>query len=908
MYLTNLLCEYLNNPLGIDIPHPRLSWQLHSDQPGARQTAYQIVIENANPGDVLGLEFKPWDSGKVLSSQSIHVEYGGPPLHSRQRVTWCVRVWDEQDEPTDFSAPARWEMGLLSRTDWLGYWIGSSILGGAHTGAPSPYLRKEFTIDKPIRSARLYATALGLYEFEINGLPVGAQVFTPGYTDYRKRVIYQVYDVTKVLTTGANARRLNALGAILGDGWYCGYLAWLPRQNYGDRPKLLAQLIIEFEDGTLQVISSDNTWKTIPGPILESDMLMGESYDARRDIPGWSLPSYNDKDWLPVEVFEDPGIALVAQRGFPVTHHEEIQPVVDPVERSHWPVSQWIFDLGQNMVGRVRIKMTGKTGETITLRYGETLNPDGSLYTANLRSARATDYYTLRGDPNGETYEPHFTFHGFRYVELAGFPGIPMREILSGIVLHSATPPTGSFECSNPLLNQLQHNIVWGQKGNFLEIPTDCPQRDERMGWTGDAQVFIRTAAFNMNVAAFFTKWQQDLADAQGVQGQFPMVAPVPPAAPMLDGGPAWADAGIICPWTIYLSYGDTQLLAEHYDSLKNFINYLQKSSPGLIRALPNSGIFEGFGDWLALDGSGQTEGRTPKDLIGTAFFAYSARLLAQIAQILNNSEDAIHYSQLADNVRQAFLNRFATPDGLIVGQTQTANVLALHFDLLPSSLRPIALQALVRDIQQHSNHLTTGFVGSPYLMHVLTRFGQLDLAYRLLLQEDYPSWLYPVTQGATTIWERWDGWTHEKGFQDPGMNSFNHYAYGSIGDWLYSVVAGIEIDAQQPGYKHIHFRPQPGGGLTWVKARLNSMHGEILSEWRVTTEPEQEMGLTDQETNSTVNDRCTFEYDIIVPPNTTATVYLPGDQVGQQVESGKYHFIIELNSNHKDNKVNDDR
>jgi alpha-L-rhamnosidase len=920
-FVSHLRCEYLVDPLGIDVLEPRLSWLIQSTRRGARQTAYQIHAEDKETG------VQVWDSGKVVSDQTTHIVYAGSTLKSRQRVGWKVRVWDEFGNPTEWSETAWWEMGLLNASDWTADWIEAPLVGGPRTSSPCPYMRKGFNLskkgeayadgetkdapgaddsrsgrksDRALKKARLYITALGLYEAHLNGKIIGDDVLNPGWTDYHQRVRYRVYDVTSLLLPEENV-----LGVILGDGWYCGNIAWQGRQNYGDRPKLLAQLQVEYSDGSQICIKTDRTWKTSFGPLIESDLLMGESYDARLEFGGWSQPGFDDERWQRVQVFPDPGVKRVGINGPMVKRIQELHPVAEPVEIQGWPISKWIYDFGQNMVGHVRMKVSGPIGTTITLRFGEVLNPEGSLYTANLRTARQTDYFTLKGDGE-ETFEPHFTFHGFRYVEVSGLAGKPERDLLTGVVMHSALPVTGSFECSDPLLNQLQHNILWGQKGNFVDVPTDCPQRDERLGWTGDAQAFIRTATFNMDVGGFYTKWQQDLADAQNELGVIPPFAPNAKGG-ISDGGPAWADAVVICPWTIYLTYGDKRLLETNYESLERFAGFIIKSSRNFIRAsfeLPPSEadewLWEGFGDWLAQDGSGKVYGGTPKDLIGTAFFAYSIRLLGQIASALNKDGDARKYEELYRTVREAFIRRFITEDGLIIGQTQTAYVLALHFDLLPEKMRPNAVQALIKDIQSRRMHLSTGFVGTPYLMHVLTREGHLDVAYEILLQKTWPSWLYPVTQGATTIWERWDGWTHDKGFQDPGMNSFNHYAYGAIGDWLYTVVAGIEADIEQPGFKHILLQPRPGGGLTHVRAAYDSINGRIESSWKI-------------EDNR-------MEWEVSVPPNTTATVHIPTKTSSKvlegtrpldlasgisrirqdthalecELESGRYQFMIE--------------
>jgi alpha-L-rhamnosidase len=840
--VVDLRCEYFPNPLGIDRPNPRLSWRLETSRRGARQTAYQVLVSSSE-NDLGKNKANLWDSGKVNSDRSVFVRYGGRKLGSGERAWWKVRIWDEHDRVSEDSTNTWWEMGLLRRTDWQAQWIGANLVGGPRTTIPCPYLRKEFTVIGQVVSARLYISALGIYEAYLNGQRVGEDEFAPGWTDYHKRVQYRTYDVSEMVREGENA-----LGAILGDGWYCGFLGWRDRQMYGDRPKLLAQLVVRLEDGSQQFICTDESWKAAFGPLLESDLLMGESYDARLEFSGWSEAGFNDEDWNPTVRFEQPGIKIVASRGPAVRRIEELHPITPPVEFPGQRLSTWVFDLGQNMVGQVRLKVKGPAGTTLTIRHAEMLNPNGTIYTANLRSARATDHYTLCG--NGEeVYEPHFTFHGFRYVELRGYSGTPDRDTITGVVLHSDINPTGTFECSNPLVNQLQHNIQWGQKGNFLEVPTDCPQRDERLGWTGDAQVFARTAAFNSDMAAFFTKWIQDLADAQVRNGAIPPVAPSL-VHELLDGGPAWADANIIVPWTVYLCYGDRDLLSEHYDSMQRYLAYLCDTSKDFIRGYPGSKSYVGYGDWLSINAE------TPKELIGTAFFAYSAYLMSQIANILSESDDAARYRELYQNIRQVFFRRYITGDGLVIGQTQTAYVLALYFDLVPDEMRQGFVEALVRDIKNRGMHLSTGFVGTPYLPHVLTKGGRLEVAYELLLQKTWPSWLYPVLHGATTIWERWDGWTEEKGFQDPGMNSFNHYAFGSIGGWLYSVVAGIDINPARPGYQHILLHPHPGGGLSYAKATLMSMYGEITSHWRLRGKR--------------------FEWRISIPPNSRATVYLP--------------------------------
>jgi alpha-L-rhamnosidase len=850
--ITNLKCEYRNNPLGINVVQPRLSWQMQTDRQGARQTAYRVMCAG-NKDHLQDNTAELWDSGKVDSDQSVHVVYKGKPLGSRRRIYWKVLVWDETGTMAE-SDVAWFEMGLLRSEDWQAKWIGTNLTGGVRSMIPAPYLRKAFTISKDLVSARLYITSLGVFECSINGNRVGNDVFAPGWTDYNKRVQYLTYDVTQDLQIGENV-----IGAILGDGWAVGYVAWRGRQNYVDRPQLLAQLEVTLSDGSRETIITDSSWKYQFGPITHSDFIMGEAYDARKELICWNTPDAETSNWMPVKIFRHPKITLIAQTGPTVQCIQEVAPIADPVDRGGMGRSRWLFDLGQNMVGRVSFKGAAPAGTTVIFRFAEILDADGAPYTTNLRAAHATDYYTFKGGDE-EVWESKFTFHGFRYVEIERYQGEVTRDTITGIVLHSAMEQTGTFECSDPLLNQLQSNILWGQKGNFLELPTDCPQRDERLGWTGDIQVFADTAVFNMDIAGFMTRWALNVQESQNPDGSVPAVVPYDSDLP-IDGGPAWADAVIICPWTVYKSYGDRRILEENYESMTRFMDFIIENSPGYIRCAPDYEGWPGFGDWLSINAS------TPRDLIGTAFLAYDTSLMAKIAIILNKPDDAAHYQQLFKDTRSAFANRYLIGSqvpaiavqpsalrremdaadnlsqgylqkvdyGVITSEvfntklftpTQTAYVLALYFDLLPDELRSIAVDELVADIERRGMHLSTGFVGSPYLNHVLSQNGRLDTAYKLLNQKTWPSWLYAVTQGATTIWERWDGWTEDNGFQTPEMNSFNHYAYGAIGYWLYNTVAGINVDPSQPGYKHIILSPQPGGGLEFVRATLQTPYG----------------------------------------------------------------------------------
>ncbi len=843
---THLRAEYLNNPIGLDVASPRFSWRLNDDRRGVKQTAYQLVVARAGAPTV-----PIWDSAKVTTNQSTQVGYRGPALSSRDRLVWRVKYWDQDGVESPFSTDATIEMGLLTRDDWKGTWIGSNDVGGPRSIPPCPHLRKPFELKAKPARARLYITALGLFEAELNGQPIGEDVFAPGRTEYAKRVPYHVYDVTNDLNAGANV-----IGVILGDGWYSGHVHSDPRMYYGDRPRLLAQLEVTYADGSTQTIVSDPSWKeTTLGPIRSSDLLQGEDYDARMEIDGWSDAGFDDSTWRAVKTFEFPKIALVGRSMPPVRRIQALKPAVAP-----WPTPnkrRWTFDFGQNMVGRVRIKLRKtRPGQIITIRHAEMLDKAGRLYTEALRSARCTDYYTCKG-ADEEIYEPRFTFHGFRYIEVNGLKfGVPPDpDVVTGIVLHSDLENSGRFECSSPMINQLQSNILWSQKGNFLEIPTDCPQRDERLGWTGDAQVFIRTAAWNMDVSGFFTKWLQDMADAQFETGGIPSTVPYCVSISN-EGGPAWSDAAVICPWTIYQCYGDTRILEGAYPMMQRFIDFLKNTSNQLIRA-DETQKWRGYGDWLSQNAE------TPKDLIGTAYFAHVCDLMSKIADVLKRNDDRDRYESLRDDVRDAWRNKYVTPAGEIVGQTQTAYLLALSFKLIPDALRPKVFDALVRDIQARGTHLSTGFVGTPLITKVLTEEGRLDLAYALLNQTTFPGWLFPITHGATTMWERWDGWTPDKGFNDSGMNSYNHYAYGAVGEWMYATIAGIDLDESEPGYAKIKIAPRPGGGLTFARGSLLTPHGMVETSWTL--------------------DGAKFKLSVTIPPNTTAFIRVPGTAIKQR-------------------------
>jgi len=810
------VCEYRSNPIGIDIAKPRLSWQIISDADNVKQTAFEIKVANSSK-DLTKKDQLRWSSGKVESDQSVNVSYEGAGLKSMERVYWQVRIWDNKNKVSEWSEPAYWEMGILEPQTWKASFIG--LKPGAETAKSRPcqYFRKEFRLTKKVKSARLYITSLGLYQVFINGKKVSNDLFTPGWTSYNKRLQYQTYDVSAMISDKTT------LGAILGDGWYRGSIGWGQNNYYGDQLALLLQLNIEYTDGTNELVTTDPGWKITTGPISSSEIYHGETYDARLEMPGWNMPGFDDSKWGNAVTINHSKDILISSASNAV---KPIQEIV-PVKFFKTPKGENVFDMGQNMVGWVRLKVKGSKGDQITLKFAEILDKEGNFYTENLRVARATDVYIVKGGEE-EVFEPHFTFHGFRYVKIEGLPGVPDINQITGVVVHSEMEPTGTFNCSDSLINLLQHNIQWGQKGNFLDIPTDCPQRDERLGWTGDAEVFAPTAAFNFNVAAFYTKWMKDLAADQLPNGKVPHV--IPDVLHGDGGSAAWADASVIIPWTVYLSYGDSGILRDQYASMKAWVEYMRgRAGDHYIWTKDFH-----FGDWLAYatNHSDYPGATTEKDLIATAYFYYSTSLLSKIAKILGNKPDEDTYATLADKIKSAFNNEFVTPNGRLVSHTQTAYVLALSFQMLPAELIPKAANYLADDVKKFG-HLTTGFVGTPLLCKTLSDYGYSDLAYMLLMNKSYPSWLYPVTKGATTIWERWDGQKPDGTFQDVGMNSFNHYAYGAIGEWLYSYVAGITIDQNFPGYKHYFLSPHPGGSLRNANAKLLTMHGTIVSSWR---------------------------------------------------------------------------
>ncbi|MES2374188.1 MAG: family 78 glycoside hydrolase catalytic domain [Bacteroidota bacterium] len=846
--VSHLLTENRPNPVGVDAMIPRFNWQLSGNKRNLLQTAYDIQVFSSD-----NKKIPAWHSGKTNSSQSVFVPYMGTALESGKKYKWLVEVWDNNGKSSK-SDTASFQMGLLNVNDWKAKWIGPGYTEDS-VMRPSPLFRKLINIDKKIVSATAYITAHGLYEAQINGQRISDAYFTPGWTAYHKRLQYQVYDVTNMLTKGNNA-----IGVTLGNGWYRGYIGFSGQQNvYGKDIALLLQIDINYSDGTSEKIITNENWKSSTGSIRSSEIYNGEIIDAREEKKGWALPGYDDSKWSGVKLVDGSMSTLIA------TYNELIKKkeIFKPVKIFKTPKGEQVIDFGQNLVGWVTIKVKGNAGDKIVVSHAEVLEKSGNFYTTNLRAAKCQDTYILKGGGE-EIFEPHFTWHGFQFIRLEGYPGELKPENFTAVAMYSDMPTTGSFNSSNTLVNQLQHNIEWGQKGNFLDVPTDCPQRDERLGWTGDAQVFSRTASFNMNVHNFFSKWLKDVAADQLPNGAVPHVVPnVLGKGSVASAG--WADVANIIPWNMYLAYGDKRILEDQYNSMKAWVGYMDHASKN---NLWNTGFH--FGDWLFYRPDDDNDGRaavTDKYLIAQCFFANSTQLVVNAAKVLGKTEDVATYGALLQKIKDAFMKEYVTANGRLVSSTQTALVLALNFDMLPESLRAQAAQRLADNVKSYGNHLTTGFLGTPYLCHVLTRFGFTDVAYTLLLQEKYPSWLYPVKMGATTIWERWDGIKPDGSFQVPSMNSYNHYSYGAIGDWMYRVMVGLDTYEDGVGYKHIKIQPHIGGGFSNASASLQTYYGKLSSSWKI----EADKVLMDVE----------------IPANTTATVFIPATNAADITENG---------------------
>lgn len=1011
----HLRTDALKTPIGIDTPQPTFAWMSDATMPNWTQSAYEILVDpdakNLRPGQAA-----TWDSGRVASSQSVDIVYGGAPLKPQKRYAWKVITWDAAGKATG-SAPTWFETGLLSASDWKAQWIarkdllaekelreircvwpqgadaahvasatpahfryelqleGTPAAGSLHvlahgafiarvngqvtghhhewgafdreeigpllhagkneieidvvshsandpaakfpaalaaavhitradgaeerlvtddkwqgrftsqdewravqtvgplsmafaTGTdkheaiPGPdriatdasLLRKDFTVNSAVSSARLTITALGAYHAYINHQPVAPDtLLAPGWTDFHKRVQYQTYDVTSMLNHGANT-----LGVLLGGGWYSSPMTWAGiRATLG--PNLLrAQLELTLANGEQQTIVTDSSWQTAPAPITFSEIYAGESYDARLFQRGWDSPHFDAVRWTAavaaVPAYDK--MVVSAQPDLPINSVLTIHPIgLNPANAAHPAV----FDMGQNMVGNVRIHVRGPRGTVVRLRYAERLNPDGSIYTENLRNADATDTYVLAGEGD-ETWTPTFTFHGFRYVEFsylgAAHGAQPTLATVEGLVFNSLPlEPSVRLTSSSELLNKMNDLGVWGQRGNFVSIPTDCPQRDERLGWMGDAGVFWRTGTYNFDIDAFTRKFMLDVTDAQTAAGAFTDVSPnILGDRP---GAPGWGDAGIFIPYAAWLQYGDASVVERSWPAMKRWMDFIVSNNPDYLRrrALGNN-----YADWLAPDT------HTPKVLIGTAYWALVAREMAEMANALHRPDDAKEYQQLYDHIAAAYRAAYVKEDGSVEGNTQTAYLATIFTGIAPPSLVGNMVDRIAKDVEAHGNHLTTGFLGTPFLMFVLDQNGRSDLAFKLLLGDTYPSWGYMVKAGATTWWERWNGDTG-----DPSMNSYNHYAFGSVMAWVYRRAAGIDTDAGGPGFRHLTIQPHFDAALPQLHVEYDSAYGTVVSDW-------QQSG---------------HRFTVSIPANTTATVILP-DKRTETIGSGTHTYTIQ--------------
>ena len=850
--ISRLQVEHLRETLGIGFARPRLSWQIEAAAPNWRQVAYEIECLSADGR-------ARQDTGRVESDRSILVDWPFAPLSSRERVSLRVKVWGNDGSESAWSKPLIIETGLLDPADWSAHFITPAWEEDVTRSNPAPYLRREFTLHGEIQSARLYITALGLYEAEINGQTVGDHVFAPGWTVYDERLRYQTFDVTDLLKPGRNA-----IGAVLGDGWFRGRLGFGGgrRNFYGNRLALLAQLEVRYVDGSSERIVSDESWRAATGPILSNSIYDGETYDARLENAGWSMPGFDDAAWSGVRLLDWNMNALEAPLGPPVRRTQRVQPVA--IFQS--PSGKTIVDFGQNLVGRLSIEVSGPAGHTITLRHAEVLE-HGELGTRPLRLAEATDRYTLKG-AEVERWEPRFTFHGFRYAEVNGWPGELRPENISAVVIHSDMERIGWFECSDPLLNRLHENVIWSMRGNFLDIPTDCPQRDERLGWTGDLQVFSPTASFLYDVSGVLRSWLHDLTiEQRRMGGMVPHVVPNV-LGENAGGAAAWGDAATVAPSVLYQRFGDVQILGEQFESMCAWVDSIAGVASDTL--LWDKGFQ--FGDWLdpTAPPDKPWQARTDAAIIATAYFAHSAELVARAAEVLGRTEAKQRYAELAAKVKAAFAHEYVTPAGRIMCDAETAYSLALVFDLLPTpEQRQHAGNRLAELVRASGYHIRTGFVGTPLICDALCQTGHHQVAYRLLMQRECPSWLYPVTMGATTIWERWDSMLPDGSINPGEMTSFNHYALGAVADWMHRTIGGLV--PLEPGYRRMKIQPQPGGGLTQARTRHLTPYGPVEVAWKIEND--------------------IFSLDLVLPPNTSALVILPGADAPIEAGSGSWRW-----------------
>jgi alpha-L-rhamnosidase len=871
--VTQLRCEHLSDPLGIDTPQPRLSWVVESNERAQQQVAYRIIVASTE-ARLKANQIDLWDSGRVVSDQTLLVSYAGRALGSSQRCFWKVRAWDKDGKPSEYSQPASWEMGLLSPRDWAGQWISQTT---DTNSLPAPLLRRTFTLHGQIKQARAYVCGLGYYELHINGRRIGDHLLDPAYTRFDKRILYVTHDVTEALRRGKNA-----IGVMLGNGWYNvqTLAVWdFHQAPWRAAPKLLLQLRVEYHDGYTETLVTDRQWKASTGPVVFNSIYGGETYDARLEKPGWDTPDFNDSVWAAAQVVEPPGGKLVAQVMPPIKADQ----VLKPVKLNEPKPGVFVFDLGQNLAGFAELSVRSKAGTSVVMKYGERLTADGMLDRVDIEQHVAkldtnqqfqTDTYILKGGGR-ETWRPRFDYHGFQYVEMTGFPGKPTLDSLRGIFVHSAVPVAGEFQCSNPLLNKIWRAARWAYLSNLQGIPTDCPHR-EKNGWTGDAHLAAEQGLLNYAPAAVYTKWLNDLGDEQRPTGELPGIVPTSGWGYKWGNGPAWDSAFLLLPFYLYQYCADTRPLQQHYDGMKRYVDYLTtKAKDGILDI--------GLNDWAPFKTA------TPADITSTAYYYRDARIVALAADLFGNEADALKYADLAAGIKQSFNRKFYHPEtGLYGNGSQTSLSCALHQGLTDPDIRPRVVSNLVANVEQHDGHIDTGILGAKYLLNALLDNGRADVAYRIASQKDLPSWGWWIEQGATTLWEQWNG-----------TESRNHIMFGDISAWFYKALAGINLDPAAPAFKHILIKPNVTGDLTAARAAYDSVRGRIVSDWKIAPDG--------------------FHLALTIPANTTATVWLPapdaakvseGTQPANQasgvkflrteagaclfeVASGNYHFLV---------------
>ena len=834
--VSQLRTEHLTDPVGIGERRPLLSWEVSdASRRGVTQSAYEIRVKSGGR--------TVWRTGKVASAESAGVFYDGTPLTSDTRYTWQVRVWDDRDKASAWSRPAFWRTGLFDVGEWQARWIEPAVSDDL-----AAMFRRTFRVTKPVAEATVYVTAHGIYEASVNGHRVSDDLLTPGWTAYKKRLQYQAYDITPLVVRGDNA-----IGVTVAKGWWLSKLPWSREFNYGDKYGLLAQIVLRYKDGTKEVIATDDTWRASTGEVSYGNLYDGETIDLNRRQKGWNTPSFDDASWASVQVADTSLDNLTAS----VSPAVRVIETFKPVKIFTTPSGARVIDFGQNISGRERVRLRGQRGDTVRIYHSEILEK-GEFFTRNLRKAKALSTYILSGEGE-EWLAPRFAFYGFRYIKVEGIDGELNPEDFVAEAISSATPENGTFVSSDSLINRLQSNIKWGMLDNFVDIPTDCPQRDERLGWTGDAQVFFRTATFNRDVQTFFNKWMADVAAEQYADGAVNGVYPVTHRSRISAG---WGDVATIIPWQHYMAYGDLRMLERQYPSMKKWVDYITSQTENDLWSKGNS-----YGDWVFFSYADDKDGRsavTIRPFIQQCFYAHSLDLVVRTARLLGRTEDAAKYEALHKRAVAAFRNEYVTPNGMLVSDTQTAYTLALMFDLLPEAQRAGAARRLVDNVNRYG-HITTGFLGTPYICEVLTRFGYEDVAYELL-NKKIPSWLYPISMGATTIWERWNSMLPNGMVNSNSMVSFNHYAYGAIGDWLYRWAAGLQEAA--PGFREIRIKPYLNDHFTSMKAEQRTPYGLASSGW---TKEGDALTLT-----------------VEIPANTTAEVYVPSAAADKVTESGR--------------------